>query len=216
MAKNEQSIQNSVRIQSTAVLAGSSSNWGRGIDRRAPVSSRSCREFAGVRIEFGPPGSSSLARRSATCSAGQAGPPMLNVPTREQQVGWAIVGLGKLTLEQILPAFGVCKSSYPAALVSGHPEKARQVAGTYGIDAQAIYGYEDFERIKDNGRIDVVYIVLPNSMHAEYTIRALQSGKHVLCEKPMAASLAECEAMIDASRKARGSSASPIVCTMNR
>jgi predicted dehydrogenase len=86
----------------------------------------------------------------------------------------------------------------------------------YGIDAQAIYGYEDFERIKDNGRIDVVYIVLPNSMHAEYTIRALQSGKHVLCEKPMAASLAECEAMIDASRKARGSSASPIVCTMNR
>ena len=94
--------------------------------------------------------------------------------------------------------------------------EGRQVAGTYGIDAQAIYGYEDFERIKDNGRIDVVYIVLPNSMHAEYTIRALQSGKHVLCEKPMAASLAECEAMIDASRKARGSSASPIVCTMNR
>ena len=103
---------------------------------------------------------------------------MLNVPTREQQVGWAIVGLGKLTLEQILPAYGVCKSSYPAALVSGHPEKDRQVAGTYGIDAQAIYGYEDFDRIKDNGRIDVVYIVLPNSMHAEYTIRALQSGKY--------------------------------------
>jgi predicted dehydrogenase len=141
---------------------------------------------------------------------------MLNVPTREQQVGWAIVGLGKLTLEQILPAFGVCKSSYPAALVSGHPEKARQVAGTYGIDTQAIYGYEDFERIKDNGRIDVVYIVLPNSMHPEHTIRALQSGNHVLCDKPMAASLAECEAMIDGSRKARGSSASPIVCTMNR
>jgi predicted dehydrogenase len=83
-----------------------------------------------------------------------------------------------------------------------HPEKAGQVAGTYGVDAEAIYGYEDFERIKDNGRIDVVYIVLPNSMHAKYTIRALQSGKHVLCEKPMAASLAECEAMIDAARKA--------------
>lgn len=82
-----------------------------------------------------------------------------------------------------------------------HPEKAGQVAGTYGVDAEAIYGYEDFERIKDNGRIDVVYIVLPNSMHAEYTIRAPQSGKHVLCEKPMAASLAECEAMIDASAK---------------
>jgi hypothetical protein len=124
MAKNEQSIQNSVRIQSTAVLAGSSSNWGRGIDRRAPVSSRSCGEFAGVRIEFGPPGSSSLARRSATCSAGQAAT-QPQVPTREQQVGWAIVGLGQLTLEEILPAFGACKCSYPAALVSRAPREGR-------------------------------------------------------------------------------------------
>jgi predicted dehydrogenase len=129
-------------------------------------------------------------------------PPTLSVPTREEQVGWAIVGLGQLTLEEILPAFGTCKSSYPAALVSGHPEKARQLAEVHGVEAQAIYGYEDFDRIKDNGSIQVVYIVLPNSMHAEYTIRGLQAGKHVLCEKPMAASLAECEAMIDASRKA--------------
>ena len=212
MAKNEQSIQNSVRIQSTAVLAGSSSNWGRGIDRRAPVSSRSCREFAGVRIEFGPPGSSSLARRSATCSAGQAAT-QPQVPTREQQVGWAIVGLGQLTLEEILPAFGACKCSYPAALVSRAPREGRPGCRHLRRRCRG-HLREDFERIKDNGRIDVVYIVLPNSMHAEYTIRALQSGKHVLCEKPMAASLAECEAMIDASRKARGSSASPIVCTM--
>jgi predicted dehydrogenase len=129
-------------------------------------------------------------------------PPTLNVPTREQQVGWTIVGLGQLTLERILPAFGACKSSYPAALVSGHPEKARQLAGIHGVDAEAIYGYEDFERVRENPRIDVVYIVLPNSMHAEWTIRALQSGKHVLCEKTMAASLPECEAMINAARKA--------------
>jgi hypothetical protein len=94
---------------------------------------------------------------------------------------------------------GTCKSSYPAALVSGHPEKARQLASVHGVDPQAIYSYEDFDRIRDNGRIDVVYIVLPNSLHAEYTIRALQAGKHVLCEKPMAASLAECEAMIKAA-----------------
>jgi predicted dehydrogenase len=130
-------------------------------------------------------------------------PRTLNVPAREQQLGWAIVGLGELTLEQILPALGLCKSSYPAALVSGHPEKARQLAGVYGIDAEAIYGYEELERIKDNGRIDVVYIVLPNSMHAEYTTRALQAGKHVLCQKTDGCYLAECEAMIDASRKAR-------------
>ncbi len=152
---------------------------------------------------------SSLTRAAAPASPGDPPlappdkqPPTLSVPTREEQVGWAIVGLGQLTLEEIPPAFGTCKSSYPAALVSGHPEKARQLAEVHGVEAQAIYGYEDFDRIKDNGRIQVVYIVLPNSMHAEYTIRGLQAGKHVLCEKPMAASLAECEAMIDASRKA--------------
>ncbi len=161
------------------------------------------------RPENSPASESSLIRPAAPAASGDQPlappdkqPPTLNVPTREQQLGWAIVGLGQLTLEQILPAFGLCNSSYPAALVSGHPEKARQLAGVYGIDAQAIYGYEDFERIRDNGRIDVVYIVLPNSLHAEYTIRALQAGKHVLCEKPMAATLAECEAMIDASQKA--------------
>jgi hypothetical protein len=61
-------------------------------------------------------------------------PPTLNVSTRERQVGWAIVGLGQLTLEEILPACGTCMSSYPAALVSGHPEKARQLASVHGVD----------------------------------------------------------------------------------
>ena len=126
------------------------------------------------RPENSPASESSLIRPAAPAASGDQPlappdkqPPTLNVPTREQQLGWAIVGLGQLTLEQILPAFGLCNSSYPAALVSGHPEKARQLAGVYGIDAQAIYGYEDFERIRDNGRIDVVYIVLPNSLHAD-------------------------------------------------
>ena len=72
----------------------------------------------------------------------------------------------------------------------------------YGIDPKNIYNYENFDTIKDNPAIDVVYIVLPNGMHAEYTIRAAKAGKHVLCEKPMANTVEECESMIDACKTA--------------
>ena len=88
------------------------------------------------------------------------------------------------------------------ALVSGHPEKARKIAAEYNVPDSSIYSYENFDKIRDNPNIDAVYIALPNSMHAEYTIRAAQAGKHVLCEKPMATSVADCDAMIAACKKA--------------
>ncbi|MDB5706455.1 MAG: oxidoreductase, partial [Sphingomonas bacterium] len=81
--------------------------------------------------------------------------------------------------------------------------KARRVAAENGLPADAIYGYDDYDRIAKDRRIQVVYIVLPNSMHAEFTIRALKAGKHVLCEKPMATSIADCEAMIAAAKAAK-------------
>ncbi len=125
-------------------------------------------------------------------------PPNLNLPeVPEKKLGWAVVGLGQLALGQIMPAFGLCDVSEPTALVSGHPDKARTVADAYGVAANAIYNYENYEKIASDDRIDVVYIALPNSMHAEFTIKALEAGKHVLCEKPMAISIAECERMID-------------------
>ena len=83
------------------------------------------------------------------------------------------------------------------------PTKRTQQADKYGIDPKNIYNYENFDSIKDNPAIDVVYVVLPNSMHAEYTIRAVKAGKHVLCEKPMATSVADCQAMIDACKAAQ-------------
>lgn len=129
-------------------------------------------------------------------------PPHLDVPKPQKKLGWAVVGIGELTLGQILPAFGEAKKSKPVALVSGHPEKAKQVAEVYGVPGQSIYNYENFDSIRDNPDIDVVYIVLPNSMHAEYTVRGLEAGKHVLCEKPMAVSVEECERMIAAAEKA--------------
>lgn len=120
-----------------------------------------------------------------------------------KQLGWAIVGLGELALGEIMPAFADCRFSKPVALISGHPDKAAKVAKAHGIDADAIYNYDNFDSIAADRQIDVVYVVLPNSMHAEYTIRALKAGKHVLCEKPMAVSVEEGESMRDTATGAR-------------
>ena len=119
-----------------------------------------------------------------------------------KKLGWAIVGLGSLSINQILPAFAKCEKSRVVAFVSGHPDKARKLALRYGVAEKAIYDYQGMDAIKNNPEIDAVYVVLPNGMHAEYTIRALKAGKHVLCEKPMANTPADCQAMIDASKQA--------------
>lgn len=129
--------------------------------------------------------------------------PHLVVPDAPgKKVGYAVVGLGQLAIHQILPAFAQCEKSKVVALVSGHPDKANKLALCYGVNPKNIYNYQNYDSIRDNPEVDVIYIVLPNSMHAEYTIRGLQAGKHVLSEKPMATTPAECQSMIDAGRKA--------------
>jgi predicted dehydrogenase len=117
-------------------------------------------------------------------------------------VGFALVGLGNLAINQLMPAFARCRQARLVAFVSGRPEKAKHLAQIYGVDSRNIYSYDNYERIAENPAIEVIYIVLPNSMHAEYTIRALKAGKHVLCEKPMANTPKECEEMIAAAKAA--------------
>lgn len=121
---------------------------------------------------------------------------------KDQKIGFAVVGLGKLAQGQIIPGLRKAKSAKLVALVSGHPDKAKRIAAAEGLPEDAIYNYDDYDQIAKDPRIQVVYIVLPNGLHAEYTIRALKAGKHVLCEKPMATSVADCEAMIAAAKKA--------------
>ena len=120
----------------------------------------------------------------------------------DQRVGFAIVGLGHLALDQIIPAFGESKKARLAALVSGDRDKALAVARQHGLAEKHIYSYETYDQLKDNPDVQVIYIVLPNGMHAEYTVRGAQAGKHILCEKPMANTTAECEQMIAACKKA--------------
>ena len=119
-----------------------------------------------------------------------------------KKLGWAIVGLGSLSINEILPGFAKCEKSKVVALVSGHPDKANKLALRYGVNQEYIYNYQNYDSIKDNQEVDIIYIVLPNGMHAEYTVRGLQAGKHVLTEKPMANTPAQCQQMIDAARKA--------------
>lgn len=118
-----------------------------------------------------------------------------------RKVGWAIVGLGSYATRQILPRMHECEFSAPVALVSGSPEKARGIADEYGVSHSNIYSYENYDSIANNPEIEVVYVVLPNSMHHEYTIRALRAGKHVICEKPMSVSVAEAEEMVAVARE---------------
>jgi predicted dehydrogenase len=126
----------------------------------------------------------------------------LRAQPNTSSVGFAVVGLGKLALGQIVPGFRNCRKASLAALVSGHPEKASRVAAEHNLPAGSIYNYANFDRIAGDPRIDVVYIVLPNFMHAEYTIRALKAGKHVLCEKPMSTTVADAESMVAAAKAA--------------
>ncbi|HEY5329437.1 MAG TPA: Gfo/Idh/MocA family oxidoreductase [Acidobacteriaceae bacterium] len=119
-----------------------------------------------------------------------------------KRVGYAAVGLGIIS-DIFMTACAQSRSAKVTGLVTGHPaDKGTRYAAQYNVPAKSIYTYETFDRIRDNPDIDAVYIGLPNSMHCEYTIRAAEAGKHVLCEKPMAISSAECRRMIDACRKA--------------
>ncbi len=119
-----------------------------------------------------------------------------------KRIGFAIVGLGRLSLDQILPAFATSKYCKPVALVSGDAEKGRKLAAQYGIPDDHVTDYAGYEKLKGMPGVDAIYIVLPNSMHKEFVLRGAAIGKHILCEKPMATSVADCEAMIDACKKA--------------
>lgn len=121
---------------------------------------------------------------------------------QEERLGYALVGLGNYATYQLAPALQQTQHCYLAGIVTGTPEKAERWKAQYNIPERNIYSYDTFDEIAGNPDIDIVYVVLPNSMHAEYTIRAAQAGKHVLSEKPMAISVAECEAMIAACEAA--------------
>lgn len=111
----------------------------------------------------------------------------------DRRVRFAVVGLGRLSLEEILPAFATCTKARAVALVSGDPEKARTVASQYGIAADALHDYAALDRLGPG--VDAVYVVTPNGLHRAHVEAAARGKKHVLCEKPMANTSADARAM---------------------
>ena len=117
---------------------------------------------------------------------------------KRKKIRYAVVGLGYISQSALLPAFRNAKNSELAALVTSDEEKRERVAEIYGLDPESTYSYEEYDRCLKSGKIDAVYIGLPNHMHCDYTVRAARAGIHVLCEKPMAVDERECEQMIEA------------------
>ncbi|MDB5205192.1 MAG: glucose-fructose oxidoreductase [Flavisolibacter sp.] len=124
---------------------------------------------------------------------------------QKRGLGVALVGLGYYSTDLLAPALQQTKNCYLAGIVTGSPSKAETWKKQYNIAAKNIYNYSNFDQVANNPDIDVVYVVLPPSMHHEYVIRAAAAGKHVWCEKPMALTAKECREMIDACNKAKRS-----------
>jgi glucose-fructose oxidoreductase len=108
------------------------------------------------------------------------------VPTAKDRLGVALVGLGYYSEALLAPALQQTKHCYLAGIVTGTPSKIPAWQKKYGIPDKNVYSYETFDQIANNPDIDVVYVVLPNSLHREFVVRAAKAGKHVWCEKPMA------------------------------
>ncbi|NWK47484.1 Gfo/Idh/MocA family protein [Ralstonia pickettii] len=121
-------------------------------------------------------------------------------PARAVQspVRYAVVGAGWISQAAFLPGVAQSGNSVVTALVTGDEAKATALADRYGI--QHVHGYADYDQLLASGDIDAIYLALPNDMHRQYALPALQRGVHVLLEKPMATSEADCEAMIEAAR----------------
>ena len=121
------------------------------------------------------------------------------VPTSTRTIRYAVVGLGHIAQVAVLPAFAHARrNSQLTAIVSGDRTKRREIATRYRLDHA--FSYDQYEECLRS--VDAVYIALPNSMHADYTLRAARAGVHVLCEKPMAVTVDQCRQMIAACRKA--------------
>jgi predicted dehydrogenase len=119
-----------------------------------------------------------------------------------KKLGIALVGLGRYSKGQLGPALKQTQHCYLAGVVSSSTEKCNNWKNEYNLSDKNIYLYNDFDNIKENKDIDIIYVVLPNAMHAEYVIRAAKAGKHVICEKPLATSVEDCHAMIAACKEA--------------
>src|SRR5687768_1788095 len=117
----------------------------------------------------------------------------------EKKLGVALLGLGDYATHQLGPALKKTGNARLAAIITGSPDKVPKWQKDYEIPDGGVYDYKNLEKIADNKDVDIIYVVTPTALHAEYTLRALEAGKHVICEKPMAPTPEDCARMIKAA-----------------
>jgi glucose-fructose oxidoreductase len=120
-----------------------------------------------------------------------------------KKLGIALVGLGGYSTNQLGPALKQTQFCKLTGVVTGSKEKGERWARDYDFPLKNVYSYATMSQIADNPDIDILYIVTPNGLHAEHCIAAAKAGKHVICEKPMANTVAECDAIIAACKSAK-------------
>src|SRR5215468_1349856 len=121
----------------------------------------------------------------------------------ERKLGVALLGLGRYSTNELAPALRQTKNCYLAGVVTGHPEKGEKWAADYNLNKKNIYSYDNLEQIAGNPDIDIVYVVTPPALHPDFALRVAKAGKHVISEKPMATSVADCDRMIAACKAAK-------------
>ncbi|MBC8126262.1 MAG: Gfo/Idh/MocA family oxidoreductase [Gloeobacteraceae cyanobacterium ES-bin-144] len=119
----------------------------------------------------------------------------------DKKLGIALLGLGNYATTRLAPAIKNARNARLAGIVTGSPNKIPVWQKEHGIPDANVYNYSNLDTIAANKDIDIVYIVTPTGLHAEYAIRALNAGKHVICEKPMAPTVEDCTRMIEAAQK---------------
>ena len=131
------------------------------------------------------------------------GLPSIILPRRKEKLGVALVGLGSYSRGRLAPGLQLTEHCELKGIVTGSPHKIPVWQEQYGIPDRNVYNYQNMHEIAGNDEIDIVYIVLPTGLHAQYSIIGAEAGKHVWCEKPMAMNASECRAMMDAAEKNR-------------
>lgn len=156
--------------------------------------------LAGGAVLGGCSSASSNASPGAGAAPGTPPDPVAPGRTRTGPLGVALLGLGDYSSNQLAPALQRTQHCTLRGIVTGTPSKVERWQSQYGIPDGNVYDYTSLPSIADNPEIEVVYVVTPTSLHAQYAIMAAEAGKHVWCEKPMALTAAECQAIIDACR----------------
>lgn len=114
----------------------------------------------------------------------------------DKKLNWGILGNAKIARTRILPALVASNLANPYAIASRNVGSVSSIQDEFGIKKV----YESYESLLEDQLIDVVYIPLPNHLHVEYAIKAMEAGKHVLCEKPIALTVSEMERLMDVAK----------------